>query len=171
MEHVSFVPRDQHDLADARQTWTLFVGDNAIGRVAEVGSTDFRVTYAGLGVTNFTSYQRHLSRDDAARSLVESRAASRSLQQMPSGLLGIQEDILVAEAAFMTEPAPGQRDRAAAALGISPTQYLQILLALIDDERAYRFLPQTVTRLRERKVARQRRVARLTRDGVLAVAS
>lgn len=64
-------------------------------------------------------------------------------------------DIEVLDFASRTWSGPGARDRAIRErLGISPTAYLQLLNALLDDPRALRAAPTTVNRWR---LTRQRR--------------
>ncbi|CAG7640006.1 DUF3263 domain-containing protein [Actinacidiphila bryophytorum] len=66
-------------------------------------------------------------------------------------------DIEVLDFASRTWSGPGARDRAIRErLGISPTAYLQLLNALLDDPRALAHAPVTVNRLRTTRAERRR---------------
>jgi uncharacterized protein DUF3263 len=70
-----------------------------------------------------------------------------------------ERDCAVLDLAARSFTGPGPRERAVRErLGLSPTAYFQLLNALLDDPRALRHDPVTVSRLRrERDRARQER--------------
>jgi hypothetical protein len=66
-------------------------------------------------------------------------------------------DRAVLDLAAKAWPGAGARDRSVRErLGISPTAYLQLLNALLDDPRALAYAPVTVNRLRAGREARRR---------------
>ncbi|NJP46879.1 DUF3263 domain-containing protein [Actinacidiphila epipremni] len=65
-------------------------------------------------------------------------------------------DRAVLDLASRSWPGPGARDRAVRErLGMSPTAYLQLLNALLDDPRAAAYAPVTVNRLRASREQRR----------------
>ncbi|WP_327290605.1 DUF3263 domain-containing protein [Streptomyces sp. NBC_01198] len=68
-----------------------------------------------------------------------------------------QRDLAVLDFASRTWAGTGARDRAIREqLGMSPTAYLQLLNALLDDPRALAHAPVTVNRLRASRADRRR---------------
>jgi hypothetical protein len=63
-----------------------------------------------------------------------------------------ERDLAVLDLAARTFSGPGPRERAVRErLGLSPTAYFQLLNALLDDPRALRHDPVTVSRLRRER--------------------
>jgi hypothetical protein len=141
---------------DADCTWVITEGDHAIGRISHYQRESiYRITFIAPGVPA-PKFVRHVSLNAAKRHLHEVREAAPALQIRPSGLTGLQEDVLLAETDVLESGAI--RDARADALGISPTAYLQILLGLIDNPKARAFRPiviAKVTNEREHKLARR----------------
>jgi hypothetical protein len=165
------VPTDARDIREAINTFTVYDGDNAIGRVSGVGITDWRITYAGLGVTNYSRAARHLSRNEAVRELVHARNIARATRTTESGLTGLQEDVLLAAKEIGADATDDLIGRAAAKLALSPTNFKQILFALLDDERAEAFLPLSIPVMREARAAMMaKRQARFTPRAAVAAA-
>src|SRR4051812_39081595 len=73
-----YVLADAPDMANAVNTFVVYDGDNAIGRVTALSGTNWRITYAGLGVTNFSRAIPFISRNEAVRELVQTRNIARA---------------------------------------------------------------------------------------------
>lgn len=169
--NITYALTDTKDLADAINTFVVYDGDDAIGRVTVLGCADWRVTYAGLGVTGFSPYYPWLTRNEATRALLASRETARATTVTVSGLTGLQEDVLVAAKEIGINATDDQYAQHAAKLAISLTNFKQILFALIDDDRAEAFLPLTIRRIRDERATKQARVSRFTRRPQVAAAS
>ncbi len=165
--NLIFARTDFQD-ADATATFAVIKDEQIIGRVSAYGPRSWGVSDAGFCAKAPSG--RFTSREDAAVALVGVRATCQGLQQRESGLLRVEEDVLRTESYFLTEPAPGVREAKAAEIGISVTNYLQIIRHLRVSPAAERFDPVTVLRLRERLNASRVRTARLHRDSEPAVA-
>jgi hypothetical protein len=166
-----YVPADAHDMANAVNTFTVYDGDNAIGRVTALTATNWRITYAGLGVTSFSRAIPFLTRNEAVRELVHARNIARATRTTESGLTGLQEDVLLAAKEIGADAADDLIGRAAAKLALSPTNFKQILFALLDDERAMAFLPLSIPVMREARAAMMtKRQARFTPRAAVAAA-
>lgn len=168
---IRFVQTDQHDVPEAISTFVVYDGDNAIGRVAAVAANDWRVTYAGVGVTSHSRYYPHLTRNGATHALLAVRETDRAVTVTVSGLTGLQEDVLLAAKEIGADAADNAISQRAAKLALSPVAFKQILFALLDDERADAFLPLTLPVLREQRAAlKARRQARTAQREVVPAA-
>lgn len=167
---ISFVRTDR-DIDGAINTFVVYEGDNAIGRVTALGSRDWRITYAGLGVTGFSRAVPFSSRNLAARELVQTRNVAHATRTTESGLTGLQEDVLLAAKEIGADATDNLIGREAAKLALSPTSFKQILFALLEDERAEAFLPLSVPAMREARAAMVvQRQARFTPRSATAAA-
>lgn len=157
---TTFARCDVNDI-DALVTWAVIEGDHIVGRVSNYGEGDWHVTYAGLGV-KVPHYCRFVSREAAAASIHDLREALGVERILPSGLTLLQEGVLKGETCVQNGKTT--RDEVAAALGISPNNFTQVLFSLLGHERAKAFAPLTVAkaaaereRLRARRPGAQRR--------------
>lgn len=167
---ISFVRTDR-DIPEAVNTFTVYDGDNAIGRVTALRDTDWRITYAGLGVTNFSRAIPCFTRNAAVRELLQARNIARATRTTESGLTGLQEDVLLAAKEIGADATEDLIGREAEKLALSPTSFKQILFALLDDERAEAFLPQSIPAMREARAAMVvKRRARFTSRAATAAA-
>lgn len=101
------------------------------------------------------SEQARDARPDEPEQPEQSGAEQPGFEQSGSGLS--VRDRAVLDVASRPWPGTGARDRAIRErLGMSPTAYLQLLNALLDDPRALAYAPVTVNRLRATREARRR---------------
>jgi hypothetical protein len=141
---------------DADCTWGITEGDHLIGRISHYPQDDaYRITRVAPGVPA-PRFVKHVSLAAAKRHLHDVREAAPALQIRPSGLTGLQESVLLAEADV--QEGDGARDAKAAELGLSPVAYAQVLLGLIANDDARAFRPLVIARVaieRDRKLARR----------------